>query len=148
MKIHMSFNSLKPFATLTAVLICCRAANAAPETNASGIASPNGRLAVGFHLDAAGGPRYAIQLDGKPVLQDSRLGLVRDDADFSQNLRLISESETGPVRDQYEILTAKRRVNTYLANRKVFHLQTAAGQKMDIIFQVFSSPERMPARAG
>jgi hypothetical protein len=136
MKIHMSFNSLKPFATLTAVLICCRAANAAPETNASGIASPNGRLAVGFHLDAAGGPRYAIQLDGKPVLQDSRLGLVRDDADFSQNLRLISESETGPVRDQYEILTAKRRVNTYLANRKVFHLQTAAGQKMDIIFQV------------
>jgi hypothetical protein len=136
MKVHMSSNSLKPFAALTAVLICCSAANAAPETNAPGIASPNGRLVVRFLLDAAGGPRYAIQLDGKPVLQDSRLGLVRDDADFSQNLKLASESGTGPVRDQYEILTAKRRVNTYLANRKVFHLQTAAGQKIDIIFQV------------
>jgi len=117
-------------------LICCSAANAAPETNAPGIASPNGRLVVEFYLGATGGPRYAIQFDGKPVLQDSRLGLVRADADFSQGLRLASESETEPVRDQYEILTAKRRVNTYLANRKVFHLQTAAGQQMDIIFQV------------
>ncbi|MGA2281045.1 MAG: glycoside hydrolase family 97 catalytic domain-containing protein [Verrucomicrobiota bacterium] len=132
----MSSNPLKPFAALMAVLICCRAANAAPETNAPGIASPNGRLVVAFHLDAAGGPHYAVQLDGKPVLQDSRLGLVRDDADFSKNLQLLSVSATGPVRDQYEILTAKRRVNTYLANRKVFQLQTAAGQTMDIIFQV------------
>ena len=40
------------------------------------------------------------------------------------------------VRDHYEILTAKRRVNDYRANRQVFHLQTVAGAKMDIIFQV------------
>ena len=100
------------------------------------IASPDGRLAVEFHLNAAGAPGYFIQLDGRPVLQDSRLGLVRDDADFSKGLRLVSKSRTKSVKDRYEILTAKRRVNTYRANRKVVHLQTAAGQKMDIIFQV------------
>ena len=136
MKVHMSFHPLKRFAGLTAILICCNAANAAPEPNAPGVASPNGQLAVDFHLTTNGAPVYVIRLDGKPVLRESRLGLVRDDADFSQNLRLVSESATEPVRDRYKILTAKRRVNTYLANRKVFHLQTAAGQKMDIIFQV------------
>jgi len=62
--------------------------------------------------------------------------LVRDDADFSRGLRVASESIIRPVRDRYDILTAKRRGNTYLANRKVFRLQTAAGQTMDIIFQV------------
>ena len=100
------------------------------------MASPDGRLVVDFYLDATGAPRYAVQFDDKPVLQGARLGLVRDDADFSQKLRLLSESRTERVRDRYEILTAKRRVNSYLANRMVFHLQTAAGQKMDIIFQV------------
>ena len=41
-----------------------------------------------------------------------------------------------PVEDRYEILTAKRRVNNYRANRKVFHLETAAGAKLDVVFQV------------
>jgi len=131
----MLSNPLKPFATLTAVLICCSVANAAPESKAPGIASPNGRLEVEFYLGAADGPRYTIWFDGKPVLLDSRLGLVRDDADFSKGLRLASV-DTEPVRDQYEILTAKRRLNTYFANRKVFHLLNADDQDMDIIFQV------------
>jgi len=100
------------------------------------LASPDGRIAVIFHLDASGAPRYAIQLEGKPALQESRLGLVRDDADFSRGLQLVSASAAERVRDKYEILTAKRRLNDYRANRKAFHLQTAAGQKLDIIFQV------------
>jgi alpha-glucosidase len=100
------------------------------------IASPDGSLVVDFHLDESGAPRYAIRLDDKLVLQESRLGLIRTDADFSHGLRLISASRVVPVQDHYEILTAKRRLNDYRANRRLFHLQTGAGQKMDIIFQV------------
>jgi alpha-glucosidase len=115
---------------------CSAIAAAAAETNAANVASPNGKLAVEFHLNADGAPRYLIQLNGQPALQESHLGLVRDDADFSKGLQLVSESKTGKVRDKYEILTAKRRANDYRANKKVFHLQTAAGRKMDIIFQI------------
>ena len=129
-------NLVKRFFPITAIVLCSGIAGAAAETKVISIASPNGRLAVDFHLNADGAPRYAIQSDGKLVLRDSRLGLVRDDADFSQGLRLISESRTETVRDKYEILTAKRRMNDYRANKKVFHLQTAGGQKMDIIFQI------------
>ena len=100
------------------------------------IASPDGRLEVDFRLDEAGAPHYAIRLDGKLVLEESRLGLIRTDADFSHGLRFLSASQLVPVRDRFEILTAKRRLNDYRASRRVFRLQTAAGQKMDIIFQV------------
>ncbi|MEX2093012.1 MAG: glycoside hydrolase family 97 N-terminal domain-containing protein, partial [Pirellulales bacterium] len=109
---------------------------AVEASHASSVASPNGSLAVEFRLDADGAPRYSIRLDGRPVLQESRLGLVREDADFSKGMRLVTESQSEPVEDRYEILTAKRRVNTYRANRKVFQLATAGGDKLDVIFQV------------
>jgi alpha-glucosidase len=114
---------------------CFGADNAAPA-EASRLASPDGRIVVDFHLNTDGAPRYAIQLDNHPALQESRLGLLRDDADFSRGLQFVTASRTERVRDKYEILTSKRRLNDYRANRKVFHLQTTAGQKLDIIFQV------------
>lgn len=100
------------------------------------VGSPNGRLKVDFRLDEGGAPRYAVLLDGRQVLRESRLGLVRDDADFSRGLRLLSASRAEAVRDRYEILTSKRRVNLYRANRRVFRLATASGQRMEIVFQV------------
>jgi alpha-glucosidase len=121
---------------LAATVACLAAAKAGAPAEATHLASPDGRLAVDFHLSPDGAPRYAIQLDGKTVLPESRLGLVRDDADFSKGLQLASASPAERVKDKYEILTAKRRLNDYRAHRKVFHLQTAAGQKLDIIFQV------------
>jgi hypothetical protein len=109
---------------------------AAEDPGPNRVASPDGRIVVDFRLDEAGKPRYAVTLDGWPVLRESRLGLVREDADFSRNLRLVGASDTEPVDDRYEILTAKRRRNHYRANRRVFQLATAAGAKMDVVFQV------------
>ena len=112
---------------LTAILVDVDANCHGAEAATGRVASPNGKLTAGFDLDAEGAPHYQIQLDGRPVLQESRLGLVRDDADFSKSLRLVSESPVESIADDYEILTAKRRMNSYRANRKVFHLETAAG---------------------
>jgi alpha-glucosidase len=130
------FRFAASFLALMAAVSGSGADNIAAKAEANRLASPDGRIAVDFHLNADGAPRYAIQLDARPVLQESRLGLVRNDADFSKGLQLVSASPTERVKDKYEILTAKRRLNDYRANRKVFHLQTAAGQKLDIIFQV------------
>lgn len=98
--------------------------------------SPDGRLEAEFKLTDAGEPRYRILRDGKEVLRESRLGLVRDDADFAGNLVWLGESGVEPIEDRYEILTAKRRMNVYRANRNTFHLATADGKKMDVFFQV------------
>jgi alpha-glucosidase len=132
----MISNVIKLMSANLAILCSFSAGVPARIPKAIQLTSPDNRLTVEFHLNVTGAPRYVIRLDGKIVLLDSSLGLVRDDADFSQNLRLLSASPLEIVRERYEILTAKRRVNNYRANRKVFHLQTAGGQKMDIIFQV------------
>ncbi len=121
---------------LMGTVIFMNVAAASPAAPAIRFSSPDGRIEVHFRLDQTGVPFYAVRLDGKLVLRESRLGLVRDDADFSRGLRLVSISRTVPVREQYVILTSKRRVNNYHANRKVFSLQTPAGQALEIIFQV------------
>ncbi len=100
------------------------------------VVSPDGRLAADFSLLADGAPRYVIRFDRRPVLAPSKLGLIRDDADFSRGLTLTGVADVQPVEDHYEILTAKRRVNTYRANRGVVHLRAAGGQPMDLVFQV------------
>lgn len=69
------------------------------------------------------------------MLQESHLGLVREDEDFSKGLALISQTPVTVVQDHYEILTAKRRVNTYIGNASTMRFQTASGKKLDITFQ-------------
>jgi hypothetical protein len=99
------------------------------------VTSPDGRLVASFRIDAEGRPLYSIRRDGKTVLAESRLGLVREDGDFSRGLALVSASGPEAVRDRYEILTAKRRRNDYRANRRVYSLKGSAG-RLDITFQV------------
>lgn len=102
---------------------------------AARVLSPDGNLAVEFSM-SNDRPVYSILRGQTVVLETSRLGIVRDDADFSTGMKLIGQAGPTPVEDRYEILTAKRRVNTYRANRHVFHLESAVGGKMDVIFQV------------
>jgi alpha-glucosidase len=109
---------------------------AATAAQSARIPSPDGQLVARVHVNEDGAPRYTIERGGKPVLQESKLGLVREDADFTRGLQLRSISPVESITDRYELLTSKRRLNTYRANRQVLSLQTAAGQKLDIIFQV------------
>ncbi len=99
--------------------------------------SPDGKIAVAFELRPTDGTAiYRVHHDAALVVRDSQLGLVRDDADFSRGLKRISSSAVTSVEDRYELLTGKRRVNVYRANRQVHHLATADGRKLDLEFQV------------
>lgn len=99
------------------------------------ITSPDGRLAAEFRLDEAGTPRYTIRRDGRVVLAESKLGLVRDDADFTRGLKQFGTSGH-EVAEDYEILTAKRRRNHYRANQRIFRLRDAGDRPMEITFRV------------
>lgn len=99
------------------------------------ITSPDKHIKVSLAIGAEGA-FYTVNSDGKTVLEQSKLGLVREDADFSKSLSLIAASPVSVITDHYELLTIKRRINDYTANRRVFHLKNAAGQLMDIIFQL------------
>jgi hypothetical protein len=100
------------------------------------VKSPDGKLAAEVSFGDSQTATYAIRLNNQLVLRASRLGLVRDDEDFSKQISILKVDPPAPIEDRYQILTAKRRDITYSANRAVFHFQSASGKKMDIIFQV------------
>ncbi|WP_217706971.1 glycoside hydrolase family 97 protein [Pedobacter ghigonis] len=79
---------------------------------------------------------YSISKNSEKVLDQSALGLVRADEDFSKNLSLFSVSKNEQVKDSYILQNSKRLNHQYLAQKRVFHLQNAASKKIDVIFQV------------
>ena len=99
------------------------------------IASPDKRIVVSVVTE----PKYVsykIDYNGDEVLKKSRLGLIRTDDDFANNMRIVSVSAQTKIKEQYELFTGKRRMNNYSANKQVIHLLNAAGKKLDIVFQV------------
>jgi hypothetical protein len=103
------------------------------------ITSPDGRIRV--VVNVSGEVTYTVSLDNQEILRASRLGVVRDDADFSRELNVTAGfqkriDQLEKVEDVYELATIKRRHNVYRANRRVLELQTPKGARMDIEFQV------------
>jgi hypothetical protein len=98
--------------------------------------SPDQSLALTFELGATGNMLYSVTRNNQPVLERSKLGLTREDGSYTTKMKLAAASKVTVVTDQYEILTAKRRINAYKANKQTFHLTNAAGNKLDVIFQL------------
>jgi hypothetical protein len=123
---------------LSATLLLALSAHAAlaQQTPLAQVTSPDGKIAVWVEWTDEGAARYRVTRDGQEVLAPSRLGLVRDDADFTKGLRMAPAPTSEQVSDTYELPTIKRLHNTYKANKQTFHFTTADNKKLDIIFQV------------
>lgn len=100
------------------------------------VTSPDKKISVYFHISDNKKALYNIKYDDVPILQNSRLGIIREDEDFSKDLSLESMSDIEAVKTNYEMLQGKRRHCSYTGNRRIFHLRNASGKEMDVIFQV------------
>lgn len=79
---------------------------------------------------------YSVAYRNAPVLSESKLGLVRDDEDFSTNLTVKKVSRPQVVKDNYTMLTAKKANISYTATERIIETKTSSGKKMNIIFRV------------
>ena len=79
---------------------------------------------------------YNISYEGQSVLKNSKLGVIREDEDFSKDLNVIKASSPSIVRDSYTMVNAKKRNITYVATQRTIETQTASGKKMNIVFRV------------
>lgn len=100
------------------------------------LCSPDERLVVEVSMNQGGQVMYTVRLEGTQLLKPSALGVMTSQGDFSTGLDLIGVSELEFVRDQYETLNAKRRVNTYIAQSRVCRFANAEGKLLDVRFQV------------
>jgi len=100
------------------------------------ITSPDRNISVQFLVSQNKNAFYTVKHADKLILSQSKLGIIREDENFFENLSLDSVSSIETVKDDYEMLQGKKRKYSYSANRKVFYLKNKNGTKMNIIFQV------------
>ena len=99
------------------------------------VKSPDGKIAVKVGLTSSK-LYYEVSRNQVPVILRSKLGLIREDQDFSTGLTMLSVPKELGVADHYELATAKRKNINYKATLQYFHLKNANGKLMDVIFQV------------
>lgn len=97
------------------------------------ISSPDKKIVVSCNPTAA---TYNVLYKGQPIMQSSRLGVIREDEDFSKNLSLVRVSAPVLVKDNYKMLNAKKKNIFYQANQRIIETRTPSGKKMNIIFRV------------
>jgi len=97
------------------------------------IKSPDKNIEVTFNSERV---VYNILYKKDPLLSNSKLGIIRDDEDFSKNLKVIRVSSPIVVSDTYSMLTAKKKDITYTATERTVETETTNGKKMNIVFRV------------
>jgi hypothetical protein len=122
---------MKGFFTLTILLCSIHYGDA--QSNSYEISSPDKNIKVSCDVAHA---QYTVLYKNVMMIQSSKLGVIREDEDFSKNLQLMNVSAPTIVKDQYTMLTAKKKQISYLATQRVFETKTASGKKMNIIFRV------------
>jgi alpha-glucosidase len=105
------------------------------QTNKIAIASPNKQLQVEVWSTATGKVKYSIKRKNETVLAASDLGLIRNDADFT-NLSLVTVSKNISITDRYQMPYNKKALVNYNANQKVIKYINKKKQAIEIVFQV------------
>ncbi|MEG8988601.1 glycoside hydrolase family 97 catalytic domain-containing protein [Ignavibacteria bacterium 4148-Me] len=100
------------------------------------VKSPDKKISVAFWLTPQGEPVYSVSHSGSLFLKESKLGIVRNDGDFSRSLSLDSVSNEMTVSDNYTLHHGKRRQCSYVANKRTFYLKNKDSKRIEIIFQV------------
>lgn len=100
------------------------------------LSSPDSQISVAFELGSDGSPLFSIYLSGAEILNQSSLGIIRSDDDFSSNMRLDSLSGVTLISDEYSLLHGKKPKCSYRANKRTAYLKNKNGNVLEIIFQL------------
>ncbi|MFV8371805.1 glycoside hydrolase family 97 catalytic domain-containing protein [Flavobacterium sp. LB2P74] len=93
-------------------------------------------IKIEFSLNPKKTPSYKVFFKDKLVVNTSELGIIREDANFYTDLKIVTVSKSKPIQSNYSMLQGKRKKIAYAANQYTVSLQSIKGEAMDIIFQV------------
>lgn len=91
---------------------------------------------IEFNLTQRKTPYYKVFFKEKLVINTSDLGIIREDANFYTDLKIVKVSKLKPIKATYSMLQGKKKQITYVANQYTVSLQNNKGESMDIIFQL------------
>lgn len=93
-------------------------------------------LKVEFNLTSKKTPSYKVFYKNKLVINTSELGIVREDANFYSDMKIVKVSEAKAITSNYSMLQGKRKNIHYAANEYTVSMQNSTGEAMEIIFQL------------
>ncbi|MGL2999931.1 glycoside hydrolase family 97 catalytic domain-containing protein [Flavobacterium sp. RSSB_23] len=93
-------------------------------------------IEVAFELSPEKTAVYRVFYKNKLVINTSQLGIIREDANFYSDLKVVAISRAKKVNDHYTMLQGKRKDISYSANQYIVSLVNSKGEPMDIIFQL------------
>lgn len=103
--------------------------------------SPDENISVILHLSEGGQLEYSAQIvqngDVVTAIEPSLLGVDRDDGTFVSGLTFVGQEQRS-VREDYQLVTGKKRDITYEAEENKFIFMNVAGDRMEVIFRVFN----------
>ena len=97
---------------------------------AQALGSPDGQLQVDVSVNAEQQLVYTVQRAGQPVLLASRLGLVLEQGDFANGLKLVATSPVKAHHEHYTLAAGKKSSIDYRANEQRFTVANTGGQKL------------------
>lgn len=127
---------MKQFNILLFIALALLSCKKDRTTHPTTLTNKTGTIQVQFGLDTEQAPYYLIHYNNTLVLDTSKLGIIRKDADFHKNLQLESISEAIPISDQYTMPHGKKSRVNYEANQYTIKLKNAEGNRMDIVFNL------------
>lgn len=117
------------------IILCCFIISSAIYSqNTMSVSSPNGELTLNVMVKN-GKPMYSITYKGGVILEDSPLGLITNEGDFSTNLNFVN-STTGKVEEKYNQTKIKQSQVSYKANTLNCLFTGAKERKIAVLFQV------------
>ena len=100
------------------------------------VSSPDGSIAVRFALDSSGIPSYQVDVDGKPFLRPSELGLLSEDAVLDRGFSLVS-SRVSSHQETWHQPWGENKEVTDRHKELSLRLKNSAGVHLNLVFRVF-----------
>lgn len=109
-----------------------------PLSAVNNTTSPDKKLNVNLHNGESGRPYFSVDCNGKEIFSQIKLGIETDVQNFSGNLKLMSVSDTRLHRDDYIMLTGKRRHCTNTGNERTYRFANDKHHILEVTLRVYN----------
>lgn len=116
------------------IVVCCLLVTSLMISQNAEVLSPNSKLKLNVSVEN-GKFVYAVTYNDKVMLENSPLGLITNEGDFTQNMSFI-KSSTDKVNKSYTEDKIKQSSITYEANTLKFTIENADKKQLSVLFQV------------
>ena len=124
--------------SVTSLVVLCAAAQAAEIK----VSSPDGKAVI--TVTDTGGLSYAVTLDGREVVAESRFGIIADDVDLGADVKL-GKTSSSKINESYAMFGGHAEAKNNCRETTVA-VRTAAGENYELDVRAYNDGVAMRAR--